>query len=196
MALASLFSRGGAAFDSVVMFWLVMLQGINFAECVRCLHCKDNIAPGHDADASPLVVVVAANVVAITAAAGTVAGLTLPWHKRRIPKEAKLDAQFLAGMLRLNLGCGYFSYDQFGTAPMVLSDASRSAAYSGGGYVNADGYYQYWRNGTRAARQPIDYLEGDTWRVAPPARRNSLHLLRRASVSHKRSNFEGLDNVR
>ena len=58
MALASLFARGGASFDGFVMFWLFMLQGIILADCVRCFHCKDNITPGHDPDACPLVVVV------------------------------------------------------------------------------------------------------------------------------------------
>jgi hypothetical protein len=93
-------------------------------------------------------------------------GLTLPWQKRRIPKAAKVDARFLAMLLRLNLGRGYFSYDQFGRAHMVLSDASRAARYAGGGYVSASGAYRFWQYGSSAAHQPIDYLEGDTCLVA------------------------------
>ena len=91
MTLAIHFARGGAAFDGFVMFWLVMLQGINLADCVRCLHCKDNISPGHDPDACPLVVVVAANVVAITAAAGAAVSVSklLPIKIMRLfPKDS------------------------------------------------------------------------------------------------------------
>ena len=72
MTLATRFTRGGALFDGFVMFWLVLLQGINLVDCVRCLHCKDNITPGHEPDECPLVALVASNVVAITAATGAV----------------------------------------------------------------------------------------------------------------------------
>ena len=34
-------------------------------------------------------------------------------------------------------------------------------------------------------------LTQSSWRVAPPARRHSLYLLRRASISRKRLNLEG-----
>ena len=66
MALTSLFARGGAASDSFVMFWLVLMLGINLVDCVRCLHCKDNIMPDHAPADCPLVVVVAANVAAVS----------------------------------------------------------------------------------------------------------------------------------
>ena len=93
------------------------------------------------------------------------AGLMLPWHKRRVPAGAKLDAQFLACMLGLNMGRGYYRYDRFRWAPLVLSDACKGD-YAGGGYVSADGHYRFWQYGSSAARNPIDFLEGDTVLVA------------------------------
>ena len=114
------------------------------------------------------------------------AGLTLPWHKRRLPRGAKLDAHFLARMLELNLGRGYFSYDQFAWAPLVLSDASKSSAYAGGGYVVADGRYRFWSYGSSAARNPIDFLEGDTCLLACE---DCAHTWRRCMVPF------GLDNM-
>ena len=94
MALASLFTRGGAAFDGFVMFWLVMLHGINFAECVRCLHCKDNVTPAHDPANCPLVVMVAANVAAIATATGAVVSVAklLPVKIVRLFPKTVLDA--------------------------------------------------------------------------------------------------------
>ena len=56
MTLASLLAHSGDAFDGFVMFWLVMMLCINFSEGVRCLHCKDNILPGHAPADCPLVV--------------------------------------------------------------------------------------------------------------------------------------------
>ena len=56
-----------------------MMLAINFADGVRCLHCKDNITPDHDPDDCPLVVLVAANVVAVAAASGA---QLVPWLLR------------------------------------------------------------------------------------------------------------------
>lgn len=88
--------------------------------------------------------------------------LKYPWQKRRTTSAARQDFADLAELLAMNMGRGYYSYDLFGEAPEVLSDASKSRAYTGGGYVSADGHYSFWRYGTSAARKPIDYLEGDT----------------------------------
>ena len=94
MTLASLLAHSGAAFDGFVMFWLVMLHGINFAECVRCLHCKDNVTPAHDPGNCPLVVLVAANVAAITTATGAVVSVAklLPVKIVRLFPKTVLDA--------------------------------------------------------------------------------------------------------
>ena len=94
MTLASLLAHSGAAFDGFVMFWLVMMLGINFSEGVRCLHCKDNILPGHAPADCPLVVVVAANVVAVAAAAGTAVSVSklLPLKIMRLFPKTVLDA--------------------------------------------------------------------------------------------------------
>ena len=65
------------------------------------------------------------------------------------------------------MGRGYYSYANFKSAPSVWTDASKSKAYTGGGFVSACGRYDFWRyNGTRAARKLVDYLEGDTVVVA------------------------------
>ena len=94
MTLASLFARSGAASDGFMMFWLVMMLGINFSECVRCLHCKDNIGPAHDPDACPFVVLVAANVAAVAAAGGTAVSVSklLPLKVMRLFPKTVLDA--------------------------------------------------------------------------------------------------------
>ena len=89
-------------------------------------------------------------------------GLKLPWHRRRTTAALRQDFTTVADFLELNMGRGYYSYSLFDTAPEVLSDASKSKNYTGGGYVSADGRYSYWRYGTSAARKPIDFLEGDT----------------------------------
>ena len=92
-------------------------------------------------------------------------GLMLPWHKRRVPRAARCDAEFIARLLELNLGRGCYSYAHFGQAPVVYSDACKGG-YAGGGYFSADGPYRFWQYGTSASRQLIDYLEGDTSLVA------------------------------
>ena len=88
-------------------------------------------------------------------------GLTLPWHKRRTTKAEREDYAFVHDLLRFNAGKGYYSYDGFAQGPTVLSDASKSKAFSGGGWVSCDGTYDFFKYGTSAARKPIDYLEGD-----------------------------------
>ena len=51
-------------------------------------------------------------------------------------------------------------------APSVWTDASKSRAYTGGGFVSACGRYDFWKYGAKAQRKFIDYLEGDTVTVA------------------------------
>ena len=90
------------------------------------------------------------------------AGLTLPWHRRRVNKGFKEDMRWLHRLLSLNLGRGFYTYEHFPRAPEARSDASKSTAFSGGGWATRDGYYSFFKYGTRASRQPIDFLEGDT----------------------------------
>ena len=75
------------------------------------------------------------------------AGLVLPWQKRRTTQAARFDARFMAELLGLNLGRGYFSYDQFRTGLGVRSDASKGSRYAGGGYVSQCGRYRFWKTG-------------------------------------------------
>ena len=90
-----------------------------------------------------------------------ISGLSLGFQKRRISKAVKEDLMAIHDLLQLNMGKGYFSYDQFGRSPAVWTDASKSARYTGGGYVSACGAYRWWRYGQSASRQPTDFLEGD-----------------------------------
>jgi hypothetical protein len=92
------------------------------------------------------------------------ARLSLPWHTARTSKAERDDYRFVHDMLTYNVGRGYYSYDGFKSGPdvpEVLSDASKSKMYTGGGYVDSHGNYDFFRYGTSAARKPIDFLEGD-----------------------------------
>ena len=89
-------------------------------------------------------------------------GVNQPWQRRRTTAAVRRDWADIAELLQLNMGRGYYSYANLRRAPLVLSDASKSKAYTGGGFVSQCGRYGYWRYGTSAARKPIDYLEGDT----------------------------------
>lgn len=95
--------------------------------------------------------------------------LTLPWHSRRTSKAERDDYRFTHALLQYNVGKGYYAYDTFAEGPTVLSDASKSKRYTGGGYIESyeqapepSAFYDFWKYGTSAARKPIDYLEGDT----------------------------------
>ena len=88
--------------------------------------------------------------------------LSLPWHSRRTTKAERDDYKFVHDLLQYNVGSGYYSYADFKEGPTVLSDASKSRTYTGGGYAESTGYYDFWQYGTSAARKPIDFLEGDT----------------------------------
>ena len=113
------------------------------------------------------------------------AGLVLPWHMRRTNRVLRSDLVWLKKLLSLNLGKGFYSYDHFEEAPMVLSDASKSSEYTGGGWVSQCGRYSYFKYGSKASRKPIDFLEGDTVVAACEAMR--CHWF------HKRVPF-GIDN--
>ena len=65
-------------------------------------------------------------------------GLSLPWQSRRTTRAERLDFRCLRELLQRNLGRGFFSLDQFGEAPVVDTDASKSRAYTGGGYAAGD----------------------------------------------------------
>ena len=94
------------------------------------------------------------------------AGLNLSWQRRRWSSDARVDALFVLLLTQLNLGKGYFSYDGFTDGPSFYGDACRGPAYTGGGYVTSDGFYDWWTYGARAAKRPIDVLEGDVPTVA------------------------------
>jgi hypothetical protein len=89
------------------------------------------------------------------------AGLTLGFQKRRTTRVVREDIQAMHDLLKMNMGRGFFSWDRFMRALQVWTDASKSRRYAGGGYVSACGAYRWWIYGRSAARQPIDFLEGD-----------------------------------
>ena len=89
------------------------------------------------------------------------AGLKLPWHRRRITREVRRDLTLLADVLEANLGRGYFSYDTFEWAPAVYTDASKEARFAGGGYFSEDGHYDFWEYSPSERREHIHTLEAD-----------------------------------
>ena len=52
-------------------------------------------------------------------------GLKLPWHRRRLTAATRADLDMLIQVLEHNGGRGYFSYDQFGRAPDIFTDAAK-----------------------------------------------------------------------
>ena len=92
------------------------------------------------------------------------AGLVLPWQRRRTTKEERSDYRLLASLLRMNMGRGFYRYDDFAEGvALALSDASKQSDYTGGGYVTRGicNTYHYWRYGGRASRKTIMIHEGD-----------------------------------
>ena len=77
-----------------VGFWVSFIMLLPPVMAVRCLTCKDNIAPGHDTIDCPLATEVAANAGALVAAATTVISVTklLPVKFLRVLPRAVLDA--------------------------------------------------------------------------------------------------------
>ena len=88
--------------------------------------------------------------------------LSLPWHRSRTSKTERGFYLIVHDLLQLNLGRGHYRYDDFKRAPPILSDACKSKALTAGGWVCADGDYDFFKYGTSAARKPIDEIEGDT----------------------------------
>ena len=88
-------------------------------------------------------------------------GLSFPWQKRRTSRAVRADFKVVADLLETNSGGGLFAFDHMQRAPAVYTDASKESRYAGGGYVSVCGRYRWWTYGSAAARQPIDFLEGD-----------------------------------
>ena len=107
-------------------------------------------------------------------------GLKLPWHRRRTTRQVRDNFLYCGQLLKAAVGRGYYSYANFRSAPPVWTDASKSKAYTGGGFVSACGRYDFWQYGAKAQRKFIDYLEGDTVTVAC---RRLAHLWRGCVVS-------------
>ena len=89
-------------------------------------------------------------------------GLSLPWQRRRVRKAEKSDLLAVASLLEANMGKGYYDFSRLRRAPSLYTDASKSRSYTGGGYVSLCGRYSFHKYASRAARKPIDFLEGDT----------------------------------
>ena len=92
-------------------------------------------------------------------------GLTLGWQSRRTTKEERSDFLLLAVLLRLNMGRGYYSFDEFIKGVVTAaSDASKERRFAGGGYWTRGirNTYRFFRFGGRAARHTIMVLEGFT----------------------------------
>ena len=96
-------------------------------------------------------------------------GLSLPWQQRRTNRAVRADFTAVADLLEMNLGRGFFCFDHMPRAPAVFTDASKQRGYVGGGFVSMCGRYSWWSYGSSAARQPIDWLEGDAVLVAAMA---------------------------
>ena len=91
-------------------------------------------------------------------------GLLFCYQRRRTTRAERRDYQFVHILLSLNAGRGYYSYDGFLQGPEARSDASKSRKYAGGGWVVADGAYDFYQYGASAKRSGIDTLEGDSVR--------------------------------
>ena len=89
-------------------------------------------------------------------------GLVLAWQKRRTTRAEREDYKVCYELLRLNMGKGFYSYVGFRRIGGMLSDASKSRHFSGGGWLVSDGECDHFKYGTSASRHPIDELQGDT----------------------------------
>ena len=97
----------------------------------------------------------------LTSVFGLMKGLKLPWHRRRLTKEARRDICAVIKILQSNHGRGYFSYEHLPYADDIYTDASKERRFAGGGFVSMDGTYDWWEYGSSLKRRPIAYLEGD-----------------------------------
>ena len=93
-------------------------------------------------------------------------GLTIGYQRRRTSRKERQDYLIVHDLLMYCKGRGYYSYSGFAQGPHGQGDASKQAKFAGGGYVTSDGFYDWWKYGPSAARQPIDALEGDVLRRA------------------------------
>jgi hypothetical protein len=93
-------------------------------------------------------------------------GLLYGHQKRRTTRAERQDYLLFHDLLAFCKGRGYYSYDLFKTGVGGAGDASKSKQYVGGGYVCNDGFYDLFKYGASARRQPIDALEGDVVRRA------------------------------
>ena len=135
------------------------LQHLREASSARVLTLKDlQVLAGRMQRASmtmpPRAIVYLSNLLAM------MSGLKYPWHQRRITAAVRHDLKMLISALEVNQGRGYFCFEHFGRAPAVYTDSSKNGRYTGGGYFSECGAYDYWKFGSSASRQPIDYLEG------------------------------------
>ena len=97
---------------------------------------------------------------------GMMSGLLLPWQRRRTTRLERNNYRTFAELLEAGHGRGLFDWSHLPVAPIVLSDAAKSRAWTGGGFVSACGRFHYQPYGASASRNPIDELEGDTFEVA------------------------------
>ena len=137
----------------------VYLQHLRTALCARTLTLHDlQVLSGRMQRAAltmpPRAIVYLGNVLRM------MQGLKLPWHRRRVTAEVRRDLHMLISVLETNHGRGYFSYDQFGRAPALYTDAAKETRHTGGGYFDAAGHYDLWKFGSRVGRKHIDALEG------------------------------------
>ena len=93
-------------------------------------------------------------------------GLLYGHQKRRTSRAERQDYLLFHDLLAFCKGKGYYSYGLFKTGVGGAGDASKSKQYVGGGYVCNDGFYDFFKYGASARRQPIDALEGDVVRRA------------------------------
>ena len=102
----------------------------------------------------------------IQATYGMMCGLFLPWQRRRTTRMERNNYTTFALLLEHGQGLGLFDMSELPVAPVTLSDAARSRAWSGGGFVSACGCHHWQPYGSSASRKPIDEMEGDWFRLA------------------------------
>ena len=92
------------------------------------------------------------------------AGLLLPWARKRTTASERADYALLASLLRMNLEKGFYRLDAFQSGrALAFSDASKSDDFCGGGYVTSGvrNCYSRFQYGSRVKRSSIMVLEGD-----------------------------------
>ena len=93
------------------------------------------------------------------------AGLLLPWARKRTTAAERADYALLASLLSMNLGRVFYLLDAFQSAgrALALSDASKSDDFCGGGYVTSGVHncYSMFQYGSRAKRSSIMVFAGD-----------------------------------